>query len=788
MATNQVGPGVSVTDGTVKSAPVNPFSFQTTPSGTVQVSQAGKIISTTTPSAATTLYGYNAGGTGTTQPSVNQNTISGSASIPLATSVTQAATAAANTVGTPPGATTPTTTPGGTAAPAANSSQFSFTQGSTLGNYQVSTGSGTTTIGGNATPNLQITDPATGKVLLTAPQGTQLDPGVQASLQNVSQVLSGMPQGYSATVNTDGSVNLVGPNGTLSTIPAAQAADGSTLDSLMGTVGALDSTIQAANTNQTAQQQELTTQYNQQLQELEQQRQAALTAATATFGGEDASTSTADNSYTQAINLQFNQQKQSLTDSYNSATSTLANGTAQSIATAQGQFATAASTAVSNAQSQANNQQNFAKQNFESNLANTDLSGVDPTQYGLPSGTSIQSMTTAQAQQIPAYAALIQQGMGTGLTSDQAWGLVQAGQEKIQKTAIANAQTLLSQIPFGITQGMTTQQIMSSYGNVVTALQNAGYSQAQAIQAVQNGSISQQKEDVTVTGSETGIAPTDSTTTVTASPPDPATGDQVGIGIAANTKYTPNAIYQDAIEYAFTGKVPSLGLGTAAQVQNARAQINNIAASIVASSGQNFPTLQSLYKSNSAAATQSVERLARVTSVLNSTTANFPRLETLADSLKTSGITITESDIQAGSAAVQEKFGNPDAASYVELINTMRSDYSAAQAALAGGRGGQYFAESAAQAIPSGLSSQQYAAIQNTINLSSTNAIKATNDEVNNLLTISNITVGSDTTDSTDTTDDNSDPTSYTTPTGTTYVLGDSSQGQDPTLYYPQSQ
>lgn len=757
MATSQVGPGVSVTNGTVNSAPVNPFSFQTTPSGTIQVSQAGKIISTTTPSAATSLYGYTPQATGTTPP-VNQNTISGSASIALANSVTQATTAAANSVATPPGAASPTPDPAGTAAPATNQpAQFQFNTGSVLGNYQVTNGSGSTTIGGKATPNLQITDPATGKTLLTAPQGTTLAPGVQASLQNVSQVLGGLPQGYSATVNTDGSVNVLGPSGTLATIPAAQAADGSTLDSLMGSVGALDSTIQAANSNQSAQQQALDTQYQQQLQELEQQRNAATQAATATFGGEDAKTSTADNSYISAINQQFNQQQQSLTDAYNNAKGQLSSGTQASIAQAQGQFATAASTAVSNAQAQTNNQQNFAKQNFESNLANTDLSGVDPTQYGLPQGTTIQSMSTAQAQQIPAYSALIQQGVGTGLSPDQAWGLVQAGQEKIQKTAIANAQTLLSQIPFGITQGMTNAQIQASYGNVVTALQNAGYSQDQAIQAIKNGSLAQQKEDITVTGSETGIAPSDQTTTISATPPDPSIGDQVGVGIAANTKYTPNAIYEDALEYAFTGKVPSLGLGTAAQVQNARAAINNIAASIVASSGQNFPTLQSLYKANSAAATQSVERLARVTSVLNSTTSNFPRLETLADSLKQSGISVTESDIQAGSAAVQERTGSADAASYVELINTMRSDYSAAQAALAGGRGGQYFAESAAQAIPSGLTSKQYAAIQGTISLSSNNAIKATTDEVNNLLTISNIGIGTDTTDSTtDGTDDTS--------------------------------
>lgn len=215
-------------------------------------------------------------------------------------------------------------------------------------------------------------------------------------------------------------------------------------------------------------------------------------------------------------------------------------------------------------------------------------------------------------------------------------------------------------------------------------------------------------------------------------PPDP--NDPNSNKPDPQTGITPNALYDASIEYAMTGKMPSLGLGSAPQVRLQRTSIINTAGAIATALGSTFPQLQALYKSNSAAATQNVERLARVESVLNATSLNFPRLEQLADAVKAEGINITEADIQAGSAAVQSKFGSTSAASYVELINTIRSDYSAAQASLAGSRGGQFFAENAQQAIPIGLTSAQYGAIKDTLTLSSQNAAQAINGEVQNLI------------------------------------------------------
>ena len=161
--------------------------------------------------------------------------------------------------------------------------------------------------------------------------------------------------------------------------------------------------------------------------------------------------------------------------------------------------------------------------------------------------------------------------------------------------------------------------------------------------------------------------------------------------------------------------------------------LTDVASAIGAKYGS-LPELQALYKSDSAAATQTVERLAKVDSVSNAMTLNIPRLAALADKVNAAGISVQESDLQATQADIMRKFGNTDAASYIELVQTMRSDYAAMQAGLAGGRGGQYFAASAADAIPLGLSSDQYKAIGQTIQLSAANAATAINDEVGTLL------------------------------------------------------
>ncbi len=221
-------------------------------------------------------------------------------------------------------------------------------------------------------------------------------------------------------------------------------------------------------------------------------------------------------------------------------------------------------------------------------------------------------------------------------------------------------------------------------------------------------------------------------TPASAAPPDPT--DPQSNTPDPTTQISPNGMYQAAMDWAFAGKMIPTGIGSTPIPRKIRADVVNKGAAIASSMGSNFPAMQALYKANSAAATQNVERLARVESVNNALTLNIPRLMTLADQVNASGVPIQESDLQATSADIQRRFGGTPAAAYIELLQTLRSDYSAAQSALAGSRGGQYFAQNAADAIPIGLSSDQYKTIGDTINQSSQNAATAINGEVQNLI------------------------------------------------------
>lgn len=223
---------------------------------------------------------------------------------------------------------------------------------------------------------------------------------------------------------------------------------------------------------------------------------------------------------------------------------------------------------------------------------------------------------------------------------------------------------------------------------------------------------------------------------VDASQPD----SKMGNVIDPVTGITPNAIWQDAIRNIFEGtSVQSFvgGMSNTGQAKAAKQAIGNKAAAIVTAMGSSYPALQALYKANSAAATQNVERLARVESVTKALSLNFPRLEQLADQVKASGIEFTESDLQATQSEIARKFGSGPAASYLELIKTMQSDYGSIQSALAGSRGGQFFAQLGPEAIPLGLTSSQYENINKTLQLSSDNAKQAINSEVQDLIGVS---------------------------------------------------
>ena len=222
---------------------------------------------------------------------------------------------------------------------------------------------------------------------------------------------------------------------------------------------------------------------------------------------------------------------------------------------------------------------------------------------------------------------------------------------------------------------------------------------------------------------------------VMTSPPPTAswnkTDSRTGLTLGREWDAATNYLKKGGSIQSFVGSM--FGGTPASKSQKAAAtnMIENTSAAIAKNMNMDSAQVQQMYKNNGKAAGDIVNRSARIETVTQTLASQFPRLMDLADKVKTMGI--TESDIQAGAATAQSKFGSPDAASYIELLTTMRGDYAAMQSALAGSRGGLMFVEDAKKAIPAGMTSEQYKSMQDTIEKSAANAVTATNAEAQKL-------------------------------------------------------
>lgn len=104
-------------------------------------------------------------------------------------------------------------------------------------------------------------------------------------------------------------------------------------------------------------------------------------------------------------------------------------------------------------------------------------------------------------------------------------------------------------------------------------------------------------------GSGTG-AGGEVTGTVSPLRPDPATANRID----PKTGYTPNAIFQSGVDYALTGKMPSMGLGSAGQVRNARSAIVNKASAMATAAGTTLSALKAQYTANAKTLNQILPR------------------------------------------------------------------------------------------------------------------------------------------------------------------------------------
>lgn len=185
------------------------------------------------------------------------------------------------------------------------------------------------------------------------------------------------------------------------------------------------------------------------------------------------------------------------------------------------------------------------------------------------------------------------------------------------------------------------------------------------------------------------------------------------------------ALDQQAQNYLITGKLSALGNGGAA----AKLAILNRAAEMASGPG-GVPAAAAKYAAAANAVKTRTDSLTKLLSSSSNLEAQFSRLGELADKVNTGSIPA----LNALNAKFKRGIGNDDAASYLELINTIRSDYSNMQAAVAGSKGAEYFNSQAAHAIPDGLTSSQYASIYQTLQQSSANAQTAIQNEINSVL------------------------------------------------------
>ncbi len=178
--------------------------------------------------------------------------------------------------------------------------------------------------------------------------------------------------------------------------------------------------------------------------------------------------------------------------------------------------------------------------------------------------------------------------------------------------------------------------------------------------------------------------------------------------------YSPNAVRGLADDFLATGKPPAVGMGSKPEVQYKRDTIMNYAGEVASKLGLPFSQIQAAYAANKTAASQVIQRAARIDTNAQTLAVQFPRLAQLAAQIGQFG-NITEQDLNAGKAAFENKFGGVAAGNYYELINSLRGEYASLIAATAGGKGGVGYLEPAEQAIPIGATPAQYMGKMQTI-------------------------------------------------------------------------
>lgn len=523
------------------------------------------------------------------------------------------------------------------------------------------------------------TPDSSGNISYTGNNVTAKLPSNQANASTLlgyaNQVVQDNP-GSSVSLNADGSAVLTLQGGTTVQLSPNTLASPSSYGQAVSAASNTAQANSAAQATATAQISAINQQLTETLQQLQQQQDAAEGEEGAATGGFGKAGETGVSArYDQLVQNAKNDAQDEIAEinaNLASAQSTNTNNLTSQLAQIE-----------QSAQGTAIGLQQTAQSNFL-NVAKT----FDVSTATMPTGQSLSTLTIGAngSTGVAAVDALVKQGIQAGYSPQQALSLVQAGVATQNKNNQAQFLGLLQQASYANGWAtMTSQQLQGDplfnayVGMAQSYIPSLANNPQAAAALVSGGTEAQQKLAIAGTGSPTGasgqVPATVLPPSATLSDTDANTPGLAG-SIAANTKYSPNAIYQSALQYALDGKTPPMGLGTAAEVQNARAAVVNTAGAIAAAAGVTLPQLQAEYAANEDALTTILPSTNQT--ILNATNAqtNFTNLIGLANTMDNNTPTLATPLLERWLQTGQIELGNDaEVNNFVSYLSTSLTEY-----------------------------------------------------------------------------------------------------------------
>lgn len=151
--------------------------------------------------------------------------------------------------------------------------------------------------------------------------------------------------------------------------------------------------------------------------------------------------------------------------------------------------------------------------------------------------------------------------------------------------------------------------------------------------------------------------------------PDSTTGNQIDPA----TGLTKNAIYQNGLVYALTGRAPNLGFGNNPRVANTRAAIQNTAAALAGAAGTDLPTLQAEYAANKASLLKMIPKFQQTDAAMNTADDNLALAQQQSNAISSTGSPIANRYLRWADG--ETLTGNPAVTKFETYIYTAAREY-----------------------------------------------------------------------------------------------------------------